>query len=376
MTFSTRLLLLAATATLPVVPAHAAVDFVKAQAGLDAMSKLNAIVLGNMTIGHDVEGKLFVGGNLGGNGTVASGATNGQSFVASPFSNLTVGGNFGGAVNVQNGIGLPAVQVEIGNNVTGLGVNAGQSLTYIGGNFLGQNFNPNASKQVRYGGIAFGLQPQDAAFVVKDASLADGGANDLQARIGGQTAGFTDAFTNLSGALAGLTLASNPSSISTGGQGPIFNAVKGSNAFALFNIDAALLSSAEINFNVTGDAYPIIVNVTGAAVNWTANAVGGFNGSLNQRIIWNFKDATSIDFQRIVHGSVLAPNATVSNTTPIEGSLVAKTFIQGGEVHLGTFNGTIPFVAVPEPASWALMIAGFGLAGIAMRRRQRAFITV
>jgi len=26
--------------------------------------------------------------------------------------------------------------------------------------------------------------------------------------------------------------------------------------------------------------------------------------------------------------------------------------------------------AVPEPASWALMIAGFGLVGIAMRRRQ------
>jgi hypothetical protein len=35
------------------------------------------------------------------------------------------------------------------------------------------------------------------------------------------------------------------------------------------------------------------------------------------------------------------------------------------------FNGTLTYAAaaVPEPASWALMIAGFGLVGAAMRRR-------
>jgi hypothetical protein len=34
------------------------------------------------------------------------------------------------------------------------------------------------------------------------------------------------------------------------------------------------------------------------------------------------------------------------------------------------FNGALSYAAVvPEPASWALMIAGFGLVGAAMRRR-------
>ena len=32
-----------------------------------------------------------------------------------------------------------------------------------------------------------------------------------------------------------------------------------------------------------------------------------------------------------------------------------------------------PF-AVPEPSTWALMIAGFGLAGSALRRRTRAIV--
>ncbi len=34
-----------------------------------------------------------------------------------------------------------------------------------------------------------------------------------------------------------------------------------------------------------------------------------------------------------------------------------------------------PNGAVPEPAAWALMITGFGLAGVAMRRRSRAAVT-
>ncbi|MBY0519276.1 MAG: PEPxxWA-CTERM sorting domain-containing protein [Sphingomonas sp.] len=36
----------------------------------------------------------------------------------------------------------------------------------------------------------------------------------------------------------------------------------------------------------------------------------------------------------------------------------------------GNFNGTANITAVPEPASWALMIGGFGIVGAALRRRQ------
>jgi PEP-CTERM motif len=44
---------------------------------------------------------------------------------------------------------------------------------------------------------------------------------------------------------------------------------------------------------------------------------------------------------------------------------------------VGSAEGDLTFtaVAVPEPASWALMLAGFGLAGAALRRRPSVKIT-
>ncbi len=37
-------------------------------------------------------------------------------------------------------------------------------------------------------------------------------------------------------------------------------------------------------------------------------------------------------------------------------------------IYNGTFSGSLNLPAVPEPASWAMLIAGFGLTGSAMRR--------
>jgi hypothetical protein len=47
-------------------------------------------------------------------------------------------------------------------------------------------------------------------------------------------------------------------------------------------------------------------------------------------------------------------------------------FINGAGVYSGTLSGQIDAPGIPEPASWALMIAGFGLAGAGLRRRRAA----
>ena len=41
----------------------------------------------------------------------------------------------------------------------------------------------------------------------------------------------------------------------------------------------------------------------------------------------------------------------------------------------GTYIAQIGIAAVPEPGTWALMIAGFGFVGIAARRRRSGFAT-
>ena len=51
---------------------------------------------------------------------------------------------------------------------------------------------------------------------------------------------------------------------------------------------------------------------------------------------------------------------------------IYDTALTGAEVAALTPPDAVP--GVPEPAAWAMMIAGFGLAGVAMRRRSRAAV--
>ena len=85
-----RNLLLAGAMALAATPALAAGD---AGNGLQAMRELNLIVLGNMSGGHDVEGKTFVGGELSGNNTPLGIGNGSQGAAPSARRTLTVGGN-------------------------------------------------------------------------------------------------------------------------------------------------------------------------------------------------------------------------------------------------------------------------------------------
>ena len=51
-------------------------------------------------------------------------------------------------------------------------------------------------------------------------------------------------------------------------------------------------------------------------------------------------------------------------------STAASSFNGGRIIELDAIAGTIA-AAVPEPASWAMMIVGFGMIGAGMRYRQR-----
>lgn len=364
-------------------------------AGLQALKDYNLIVLGDITIGHDVEGKTLIGGNLQGNGTVGIG-NGSQGQAASSAPTLTVGGNVSNAnLNINNGSNggggtiATGPGIAVGGNVTNsnLNLNGSSKQIAVGGNLSG-NPNVNAGDTLLVGGNTTGILNINGGTVQIGGSalgganfnggtfqqnLGAGFASGIVTPISSTVAQVADDVKALSSALAAFTLGSNPSFLSAanGGQQLVLNAVGGGNDFALFNFAGSLFNAySEMSYNFPSTALPVIVNVSGTAINFGLNPVGGNNAFANQQIIWNFYEATSLNFTTMFHGSVLAPFATLTNNTPIEGSVAVAGFNQGGEVHLGTFNLDLRTqTAVPEPATWAMMIAGFGLVGAAMRRR-------
>jgi choice-of-anchor A domain-containing protein len=315
-----------------------------------------------------VTGKAFIGGNLSA-GTFNNADSHGP-FASSAFPSLTVGGNVGGTVNIDGA----------NSDAPGfLGANIGGS----GGTF---SINPTPS-QVYVGGTVGNYNPNGQVFQQNVAGL--------QASIAAQNATFISDLGALSKALAAMPTTAGSSYNNSDQNNDLFTAVAGSGGYAVINItggQSAFDNASNFNYDippVAGGGYlPTIINISGQSDGiYSLNA----NSNLQQYdgyVLFNFVDATSISFNREVDASILAPLATISNSTQINGSVAVANFSQNGEVHLGTFLGggatdggrldpargldKALAGAVPEPATWAMMLAGFGIAGACLRRRRGA----
>lgn len=84
-----------------------------------------------------------------------------------------------------------------------------------------------------------------------------------------------------------------------------------------------------------------------------------------QAAIWSLEYNTTVSFS----GGLSYLNADVAHYASVSdnGTGYAKALIAHG-TGLGGVQNMVPGV-VPEPMSWALMITGFGLAGVVLRRR-------
>lgn|GEM_PF-2343678 len=117
-----------------------------------------------------------------------------------------------------------------------------------------------------------------------------------------------------------------------------------------------------------------------------------FPGTINtiHRGVKDFRISTSLDgitFEEVFAGSMdlgtgqpLAANNVAFDATAqfvrfdILDNLVPEGFLNDTYTTYGVGLSEVSFVAapVPEPATWAMMIAGFGIIGAAMRRRAAA----
>lgn len=88
--------------------------------------------------------------------------------------------------------------------------------------------------------------------------------------------------------------------------------------------------------------------------------------------------ATALLIQGFLNGNLVASNSfainstnSLSYSTSLSGTFDRLVFAANGGGGFQLDNVNLNAGAVPEPATWAMMIGGFGLAGAAMRRRAK-----
>lgn len=130
--------------------------------------------------------------------------------------------------------------------------------------------------------------------------------------------------------------------------------------------------------NVKAGAH-IVINSSASQVSFSG-FLGGDKVNSNDapaqhrdRLVFNLSNATQVSVNSFLNGSVLAVNAAVSGTGHLEGTLIAQSLgltPNGAKLELG-YEPFVPTTPVPEPQTYAMLLAGLSVLGFLGRRRQR-----
>jgi choice-of-anchor A domain-containing protein len=162
------------------------------------------------------------------------------------------------------------------------------------------------------------------------------------------------------------------------GANPSWLVLQGtSSTLNVFTITAAQFASTNSNIDIEAPlGSTIIVNVVG--VNVTLGTGLYYNGmqhsgddETDNRILFNFAQADTVQIKGQFNASVLAPFAILSGDAQMSGNFIAAQIGSTGEVHNGEFIGD-PLTPAPTPEPSTLAMLGTGLLGIAATVRRRA----
>lgn len=347
--------------------------------GLD--SGLNLLTFGDLVATSDTEGRVAVGGNaifsnysinekgragnaltVAGNLTWNGGTINGNTVVGGNFTTpgATLNGKLavGGNMSSSGWVTLGGDTVVRGNWATsGAGVNG---TVAVGGNFAANNQTFN-DKGLTVGGTVSGLPTWDKQVVTKGTTTP---VVDVGFDFAAEKARLTSLSMSLSKAAVTGSVINNWGTLT-------FDASSNSSGINIFDITAA---QAGMNMLLTGLGVggSVIINVSGTTVNFGNHGFNGFIGEQSQ-VLFNLSEATTINLN-VVQGSILAPNAAVFGSYGVvNGQVVVNSWSGGVQVNDKSFVGQIPAVtAVPEPETYAMLMAGLGLMGLVARRRKLA----
>lgn len=323
--------------------ASAAMLAAPVSSALSQLKEWNLVAFNNYTAANEVEGRVFVGGNLN--------VSQGTQF------------NFKGTTPSINGTGA----VTVVGNATGAGSNtkidfrAGDLV--VGGTESVYTLEANNSGSVYVGNTDSSTNHNNMTIVQGLATSV----RDFTSTLNSQKTSLVNSLTSLSENLKALTATGTASTV---GNALSFTASSGLNVLSL-TVD---------QINKYAQNYIDIVSPTGTTTVINVSGSGTISRNFNSQssannIIWNFYDATNLTLGNW-QGSVLAVNADFvkDQSGAINGTVVAKNASNFAEVHSYGFQGDLSSVgssvsAMPEPASWAMLILGFGLTGFVMRRK-------
>jgi hypothetical protein len=336
-------------------------------------------------------GNVWIGGDLskaqGGNTNTIKVHGNATQLYVNDNSTAQVGGTIGQGQSGNN------TTVTALGNISNFGIN-GVGTVKTNGSFSNGYVSGNGSKLYAKGGTSNtnnNTGQPTASTIYTGSNVFSGGVTapadpgtPTVASTATETATMFDNFAALSKSLANLAKAGHTGTIDTSNSQAYKFVSAATSGYTVFNVNENIFNRNEFAYNFANTTTPIIINVknTGAcsatlscSYTMTSNFTGNAN-AYNQNVIWNFLDAKDIVLNRQFQGTVLAYLSDLQANV-IEGSVVAKNFTMTNEIHLGTYSGNNGFIlagVIPEPANWAMMIAGFGVVGGVVRRRRRSIL--
>ncbi len=293
---------------------------------LSAIRDYSVIVAGNFSTNSDVYGRTVVGGNLNVSNSANFGT--GLQNAGIPKSSYTV--RVGGSLSSGNPIQIQAGSLEIGGSTNGRKIN------FNGGGSITQNSSDD------YRSLYNNL-------VIASSALSAFSANSTFTKPGSQPAAFT--------------FIANPNSA----------------GLAIFNVSASELfgnSKVQQIDLIANGATDFLFNVSGTSVNFDyGNLTGIFtNTAYLEKIVWNFYEAETINFgSKSMGGLILAPNADITASGQIRGTVVAENLTTTAKIdtppYTGVFtNPSLSPLPIPEPSS--SLTAAFGLGMLMLVRRR------
>lgn len=267
---------------------------------INPLSEYNLVLTGDYNYqGGEVEGRTLLGGNLNAAGQ-------------SPTFAIQV------AVN-------PKIRtVEVVGNVTA------QNINMQSGHFVYRGVL-NVAGNINHNGGGSTIQDPTLSIAAAQAEL--------------QNSSATYALLSANGTFTGAPFSF---SLNYAGAGPV----------AVFNLSAATLfaNNNTLSLNVPAGKV-VLINVTGTsiAVGGGVNLAGaGWAAVGYNKILWNFPQATSINFNGIaMKGAVLAPFADTTGGAVFDGAFAAKSYTGAREFHLPLFNGSIDPPLAVQSTTWS-----------------------